>query len=103
LVVLAGRGDELNPAAALALDTTQVLTLAANDESNQARLDLDSLDIIVLAAQRGPIPTTTVGTARGEPLAAASRRVGALAPVATILRAMLSAPLVPIRVEVVAI
>jgi hypothetical protein len=103
LVVLAGRGDELNPAAALALDTTQVLALAANDESNQARLNLDRLDVVVLATQRRPIPTTTVGTARREALATASRRVGALAPVTTILRAMLSTPLIPVRVEVVAI
>jgi hypothetical protein len=34
LVVLASRRDELDPAATLALDTAQILALAANDKPN---------------------------------------------------------------------
>jgi hypothetical protein len=101
LVVLASRRDELDPAATLALDTAQILALAANDKPNQACLNLNGLNVVVLASEGRSVAAAAVRAPRGERLAATAGRIGAVASVAAILAAMLGTPLVPVRVEVI--
>jgi hypothetical protein len=50
LVVLAGRREELDTAAALSFNPPKVLALAADDKPNQTRLDINRLDVILLAS-----------------------------------------------------
>jgi hypothetical protein len=101
LVVLASGRDELNPAATLALDTAQILALAADDKPDQACLNLNGLNVVVLASERRSVAAAAVRAPRGEGLAATAGRIGAVASVAAILAAMLGTPLVPVRVEVI--
>lgn len=85
LLVGIGGSDELHPALGLALDASEVLALTANDQTDQASLDLHGLGVVTAAAAAAEwrALSSRVATTRGERTggltATGARRVGSVA------------------------